>query len=145
MKISAATKSAPKAKSKKTGKRKPAPEMARKRTRKPNPNRKIHGIPILSCWIRDSATLEHITALVATGARTSTQDSCGNQPLHYAASAGDVPAIAKFLVDKGANVLARNAAKKTPLDVARDRGAVQETVKFLEEAEQAARDLKALA
>jgi len=125
-------------------KRKPKRETKRKRTRKPNPNRKSGGVPLLSCWIRDAATLEQITALVNSGARVSTQDSCGNQPLHYAASAGDVVDIAKFLVDKGANVLACNAAKKTPLDTARTCGAGKATIAFLEEAERAARDLKAL-
>ena len=144
MKTPSTLKNAKKAGSQKLGKQKQPAKPKRKRPRKPNPNRKIHGTPILSCWIRDSATLEQITALVNSGARISAQDSCGNQPLHYAASAGDVLDVVEFLVDRGANVLARNTTKKTPLDVALQSKAGADTISFLEAAEQAAKDLKSL-
>lgn len=118
--------------------KKTKPTPGKKKTRKPNPNRKVGSVPLISRFIADGAVLKHIQNLVKDGARVSAGDSYNSRPLHYASAAGDVSDIVQFLVDSGANVLARNTAGQTALDVAREKNADDLTIAILEKAEKGA-------
>jgi len=50
------------------------------------------------------------------------QDNRGNTPLHLAVMAESDKDVIDVLLDKGADKMARNAAGKTPFDIARDMG-----------------------
>lgn len=52
------------------------------------------------------------------GANLEVRDSMNNTPLHYAAGYGR-PAIARMLLDAGADKTAQNNTGKTPLDLAK--------------------------
>lgn len=61
----------------------------------------------------------------------NTLDSSGNTLLHHAAVFSQLD-MAKLLVDRGANVNARNTDGMTPLGAAMDRRASDEVIEYLE-------------
>jgi ankyrin repeat protein len=67
--------------------------------------------------------------LINYGADINKTDCNGNTPLHTAASKGNFEVV-KFLVEAGANPIAKNSKGKTPLDLANE-GSYPATVEFL--------------
>lgn len=116
-----------------------SPAKKTKPRKSPNPNRKYAGIPLLSCLIRDGAPFAQIKKLVEMGARVSSADGSNYRPLHYAASAGDVPEVVEFLLEKGANVFAKDTVGNTALYQAILNRADEKTMRILQEAEEKTR------
>jgi uncharacterized protein len=62
-------------------------------------------------------SLKHVKLFVGAGAQVNPTGDLGNTPLHYAASF-DVPEIATFLIEHGANPTIKNEFGQTALDIA---------------------------
>jgi len=74
---------------------------------------------------------EKLSSLIENGINiNSIQDSSGTTPLHETCRDDEIEKV-KFLVEKGANVNAKNNKGKTPLDMAK-KGGYQNIVQFLE-------------
>ncbi len=69
--------------------------------------------------------------LVALGLDVNAQDKKGNTPLHFVASRTDPKAAIEFLLNHGANLYAKNAKGRTPLDVLRVDSDTRELAKTL--------------
>jgi ankyrin repeat protein len=82
--------------------------------------------------VADGADAEIVRLLIEAGAAVNVKQRHGWTPLHGAAHEGDL-ALVRYLVDHGADHTATNDQRKTPADVARERG--HETVaRFLSSA-----------
>jgi hypothetical protein len=75
------------------------------------------GFTPLLLAVASKKPLDSVRALVEAGADVNLSDENGNGPLHYAI---DSPPIAQLLINAGANVFAKNADGKSPIDRARE-------------------------